>query len=276
VRLAIVGYGNLGKAAHELIKKNTNFELVKIFTRENIDTITDFREKIDVVLICVGSQTDAPLLTPQLSKDFCTVDSFDTHKEMTSYIEQIKKTRGKKCVNIVGVGWDPGLFSVIRIYLTTLFGAEVQTFWGPGVSLGHTNAIKQISGVKDALQFTVPVAKENRHKRVCHIVANQDDQERIEWEIKTMPHYFAGTETEVRFVPRIRKSLKHGGHVIAHDKMSQAQFRLKMKSNPHFTAQIMLAYATAAVRLRNEKKFGVFTVTDIPPKYLVDDAVGLV
>jgi len=291
IRIAIIGMGNLGKACAELIRASQDLELVATFTRQTSLEIMDWADKIDVVLVCVGSQIDAPVVTPWLAKNFCTVDSYDNHREMAKYIESISREHQSNnnsphssfviphCspkVNIVGVGWDPGLFSLMRIYLGAFTGTEAKTFWGPGVSLGHTNAVKSIAGVKDAIQWTIPVISENRHKRVCHVVADTAKHRFIENEIKTMPNYFAPYQTEVHFVDKIKKSHQHGGFVIAKGNGVNTKFALKLKSNPKFTAAVMLAYAKAAVKLRDEGKSGVFTVADIAPRYLADNPIALI
>ena len=289
--------GNLGQACREMIEKCESFELVGVFSRRNIDgahpidEISNFKDDIDVVLVCVGSHTDAPNIVPKLAENFTTVDSFDTHGEMEKYIDNIRSSRGEKCVNIVGAGWDPGLFSVMRMYARAFFASPPQTFWGPGVSLGHTNAIKNVRGVKNAIQFTEPInyalvmarkgvelSPRNQHKRICYVVANKSDQKRIRREIETMPHYFELYQTEVNFVSAVTFDKKfagrteHGGHVIAADSANTAEFALRLRSNSHFTAKIMLTYAAAAVKLCDEGKFGVFTVADIAPGWLIQNA----
>ena len=278
--------GNLGKACAKVIRERPDFKLVGTFERNTSTDIYKLKGAVDVVLVCVGSQADAPALVPGLAKDFSTVDSYDNHKDMARYIAVIagcrqaadwskatKQSQGH--VNICGVGWDPGLFSLLRIYLTAFFDCEPKTFWGPGVSLGHTNAVKQIPGVRDAVQFTVPIVRENRHRRVVHVVADPCDHARIEHKIKTMPDYFAPYETEVRFVPRIKKSARHGGFVIAKDAHSSAQFRLRLRDNSRFTAAVMVSYAAANYRLQKAGKPGVYTAADIAPKYLLGSDVSV-
>lgn len=288
IKIGIVGFGKLGKACADQIKKRQEFELVGIFSRRTIegtiplDQIVNYKNKIDVLLMCVGSSDDAPTIIPHLAQNFNTVDSFDNHSKLPEYIRSIKT----KKVCIAATGWDPGLFSVLRLYLTaTMPEGILQTFWGKGVSLGHTNAIKQIDGIRDAIQFTVPkpeaileakkgiyVLPRNRHKRICNIVtatkATSNNNESIANKIKQIPNYFAGQETEVNFVKSITPKSYHAGQVIATDGTTSAHFKLDLKDNAQFTAQVMLAYALANYSLQRDKQRGVFTVADIAPKHL--------
>jgi len=303
IRIGIVGLGNLGRACIKILEERQDqFELVAVFSRRMINgcipiaDINNYKDKIDVLLVCVGSQTDAPLMIPELSQKFSIVDTFDTHAELGKYIKSIKivqEQSGSNKVAIVATGWDPGIFSVMRIYFDAIFqGMGTETFWGKGVSLGHTNAIKAIGGVRDAIQFTVPnkdavksvrngqrVEIYQKHKRVCHVVASINEHERIEREIMEMPNYFKGYETEIHFVEqrdfnrRFKSKTEHGGMVISGDKMSKVEFKAKMKNNANFTASIMIAYAVANYRLQQEGFGGVFTVADIAPKYLCLDDV---
>lgn len=294
IKVAVVGLGNLGKACIGILKGRKEFELFGVFSRRAVDgalpldTIEQYKEKIDVVLVCVGSSTDAPVLLPRLAKTFNTVDSFDTHAKLADYIKNIKKATDKSSTTaIVATGWDPGLLSLGRIYFDAFMASTTQTFWGPGVSLGHTNAIKGIDGVENAIQFTVPkqtavsAAKKGiqlegfeKHKRVCYVVAPSAKHESIETAIRTMPNYFAGYETEVHFVSqkefrRYANRTEHAGQLINTDGKSTAHFKLNLKSNSHFTASVMIAYAIANFQLQKEKQSGVFTVADIAPKYLI-------
>ena len=295
IKIGIAGYGNLGKACEQLIKDDSNFELVGVFSRRSskqtimLERIEEYKDKIDVLLICVGSSTDAPKLVPELAKHFNTVDSFDTHATLPQYIESIKaSTATGSTTAIVATGWDPGLFSLLRIYFDSfLTNTQSQTFWGSGVSLGHSNAIKDITDVKDAIQFTVPVKESityakrgiqipstKKHRRVCYVVAPEAHHARIEKEIKTMPNYFAGYETEVNFISqslfnkKFKNRKEHAGLVVSSDLSSKISFHLKLKSNPRFTAQVMLSYAIANFNLQKESNKGVFTVADIAPRYL--------
>ena len=304
IRIAVVGFGKLGKACIEHINMRPQFELVAVFSRRAIaDTIPladiqKYTGKIDVVLVCVGSSEDAPAITPQIARNFNTVDSFDTHSNLSLYIEAIKHAHAeaKPHTNIVAAGWDPGLFSLLRIYLTSFMpSANVQTFWGKGVSMGHTNAIKSINGVEDAIQFTVPkssaiiAAKKGipyspkaAHRRVCYVVAPAKEQYRIEHEIKIMPNYFKGYETEVNFVTpkefskKYRNRVEHAGQIIATDNNTSIAFTLKMKENPHFTANILLAFAMANICMQKDNLRGVFTIADIAPQYLLTQYLALI
>ena len=286
IRIGIVGLGNLGNACRDQVEKREEFELVGIFSRRAVkgtvplDDIEKY--KMDVLLICVGSKEDAPVLVPKLARHFNTVDSYDTHAKLTEYIKNIKPSG----ISIVATGWDPGLMSVIRMYFeASITEGPTQSFWGPGVSLGHSNAIKQIDGVTDAIQFTVPMQKmmelaskgiqvEKKHQRICYVVAEKNDRTRIKDTIINMPDYFKGQDVKVNFVSqtifnkRFRNRNEHEGAVISADKSSTALFGLTLKSNAHFTASVMLAYAIANYNLQKEGKRGVFTVADIAPKYL--------
>ena len=294
IRIGIVGMGNLGKACAEIIRERPNeFELVATFSRRSVDgtipfdRIKKYKNKIDVILACMGSSIDAPIMLPQIAKHFNTVDSFDTHETIGEYMDGIRSTQ-KKHVAIVGTGWDPGLFSLLRVYMDAfLYRSKTEMFYGPGVSLGHSNAIREIAGVIDAIQFTIPkeeavgrvkkgesVTAHDKQLRVCYVVAPKKEHTRIENEIKTMPYYFEPYQTHVHFVgakefqTKYKGRKEHGGQVIVADNMSQAEFKLTLKSNPFFTACVMVAYSIAAFQMRKDGKTGVFTVADIAPKYL--------
>ena len=291
IRIGIVGLGNLGAACKQQIESRSDeFELVAVFSRRKaegtvlLDEIDRYKGKIDVVLVCVGSKDDAPIIVPKLAANFNTVDSFDTHAKLAEYIKSIKPHG----VSVVATGWDPGLMSVIRMY----FGASItqgptQSFWGPGVSMGHTNAVKQIEGVTDAIQFTVPVQKMmeqaakgiqiesiKKHQRICYVVAEKTEHARIKDTILNMPDYFASQDVRVNFVSlatfnkKFRNRNEHEGAVISADGASTALFGLTLKSNARFTASSMISYAIANYNLQKEGKKGVFTVADIAPKYL--------
>ena len=272
--MAIFGMGRLGNACKELIEAAPeDFELVECFNRANADTLLEYKEWIDVLLVCVGSATDAPKLTHKFAKNFSTVDSFDTHADLGKYMAKIRRTQGEGLVSVIGTGWDPGLMSIMRLYLKPLF-SNVESYWGPGVSLGHSNAIRRIEGVKDAIQFTIPDIKNKTHKRLCFVVANPPEHRRIANEITGMPHYFAPYKTKVKFISsqtfykKFTDRQEHAGQVLAGDDYSTAKFHLRLDSNPRFTAQSMLAYAIAAHNLKKEGQSGVFSVADIAPRYL--------
>jgi diaminopimelate dehydrogenase len=293
IKVAVVGFGNLGRACAEQIKARANeFELVAVFDKVAdkqkgtlaSTEIEKYKGKVDVVLVCVGSKEDAPIIVPRIAKDFNTVDSFDTHAKLAEYIKSIKPHG----VSVVATGWDPGLMSIIRMYFeASITQGPTQSFWGPGVSMGHTNALKQIEGVRDAIQFTVPVQKmmeqaakgvklesNKKHQRVCYVVADKGDQARIKETVINMPDYFAGQDVKINFVSqaefdkKYRNRNEHEGAVITSDGASSARFGLKLSSNARFTASVMLAYAIANYNLQKVGQKGVFTVADIAPKYL--------
>jgi len=290
IKVAVVGVGNLGKACIKQIKKNTTFELAAVFSRRPLksaiplDKINEYQGKIDVVLACVGSREDAPKIVPLLAKNFNTVDSFDTHAKLADYVRSIEESHAQSTdspqpkVSIVAAGWDPGLLSVMRLYLTALLPrTEVRTFWGPGVSMGHTNALKQIDGVTDALQITVPLVKANSHKRICYVVTDKSRRTEIKQTILQMPNYFKGQKVEIKFVDRLPKLTGHAGQITAKSKTAQANFKISMTHNAQFTAQVMLAYALANFNMQQDSLHGVFTAADVAPKYLFEaDTVNLI
>ena len=312
MRIGIYGYGNLGKGVEAAAKYNTDAELVGVFTRRDpasvktvsgipvfsADKIADFKDKIDVLIICGGSATDLPKMTPALAKDFNVIDSFDTHARIPEHfaaVDEAARIGGK--VALISAGWDPGLFSVARLYASAVLpeGADY-TFWGRGISQGHSDAIRRIEGVVDARQYTVPVAEalasvrggscpefttREKHKRECYVVAEEGaDKARIEREIKEMPNYFADYDTSVTFITleelkRDHKGMPHGGSVIRNGKTgfggentSTVEFSLRLDSNPEFTASTIMAYARAIYRISKRKDFGCKTVFDIAPAEL--------
>jgi len=288
VKIGILGLGKLGRACIEQIEKRSNeFELVAVFSRRklpgsiHISHIEKYRGKIDVFLVCVGSSTDAPLIVPTLAKMFSIVDSYDNHGKMQSYIELVSEG-ATATTAVVATGWDPGIMSLMRIYFRAILpNGEHESYWGKGVSLGHTNAIKSIKGVQDAIQFTVPDFENKTHIRECFVVAGEKDHVRIEKAIKTMPDYFAGYKTEVTFISaeefqsKYSNRHEHAGMVIATNNNTNMEYKHSMESNPQFTASIMLAYAKANHALQKEKRFGCFTVADVAPKYLVEGVTQL-
>ena len=313
IKVGIVGHGNLGRGVEMAISHTSDMELCAVFTRRNPETLTPltkgvpvysvndilaFQGKLDVLILCGGSATDLPVQGPQFAAHFNTVDSFDTHAKIPRYFDEVNaasKNAGKTA--IISVGWDPGLFSIQR----ALFGAVLPTgkdytFWGKGVSQGHSDAIRRIDGVKDAKQYTVPVPSaiegarsgENpelttreKHTRECFVVAEEGaDLARIEQEIKTMPNYFADYDTTVTFISeeelkRDHAGIPHGGFVIRSGKSGfqnetghVLEFSLKLESNPEFTSSVLVAYARAAVKLNKEGISGAKTVLDVPISYL--------
>jgi len=300
IRIGIYGYGNLGRGVESAIRQNSDTELVAVFTRRapesvkiatqtaqvvSADKVEEYKDKIDVMIICGGSATDLPVQTPKLAKLFNVIDSFDTHAKIPVHfanVDAAAKEGGN--VGIISVGWDPGMFSLNRLYANCILtdGADY-TFWGKGVSQGHSDAVRRIKGVADARQYTVPVEKaleavrsgENpelttreKHTRVCYVVAEEGaDKAKIEEEIKTMPNYFSDYDTTVNFITaeemkRDHSGLPHGGFVIRSGKTGLngehnhiIEYRLQLDSNPEFTACVLVAYARAAYRYKgNERK----------------------
>lgn len=311
MKIGIVGYGNLGRGVVEAISQCPYMELVSIFTRRSpgsievndpnvkvlhISQAENYQNEIDVMILCGGSATDLPEQGPQFAKMFNTVDSFDTHAKIPEYfntINKVAKENGK--TSIIAVGWDPGVFSINRLMAEAILpNGESYTFWGNGVSQGHSDAIRRIEGVKGAVQYTVPIDKavekvrsgENpklatseKHLRICYVVAEDGyDQAKIEETIKTMPNYFAEYDTEVNFVSEKElrtnhSKLPHGGFVIRGGKTGEdnkqiIEFSLKLDSNPEFTSSVLVAYARAAYRLNSEGQVGAKSVFEVPPVYL--------
>ena len=313
IRIGILGYGNLGRGVECALRQNPDMELAAVFTRrdpQNVKILTpgvpvypvekaeQMTGEIDVLILCGGSATDLPVQTPRYARLFNVVDSFDTHAripEHFSAVDQAAKEGGK--VGVISVGWDPGMFSLNRMYANAILpeGADY-TFWGKGVSQGHSDAIRRVKGVKDARQYTIPVPSaleavrrgENpelttrqKHTRECFVVAEEGaDKARIENEIKTMPNYFADYDTTVHFISqeelqRDHSGIPHGGFVIRCGKTGRdgenthiIEYSLKLGSNPGFTASILAAYARAAYRMNREGQSGGKTVFDVPPAYL--------
>ena len=310
IRVAICGYGNLGKGIESEIVKKDDMELVAIFTRRdanslminsntpvvNIKEADKWKDKIDVMIMCGGSSTDLPQQVPEMAKLFNTVDSFDTHAKIPEYFESVNKsaTMTNK-TSIISGGWDPGMFSVMRTYADAILSqGHTYTFWGKGVSQGHSDAIRRIEGVKNAIQYTIPIEKamervrngENpnletgeKHLRECFVVAKEGaDLDKIENEIKTMPNYFADYHTEVHFISeeelkQNHSKMPHGGFVIHSAETGKGnkqiiEYSLKLDSNPEFTASVLIALARACYRLNQKKDYGAKTILDIPPAML--------
>ena len=313
IRIGIMGYGNLGRGVECAIKQNDDLELVGVFTRRNpcdvkiltdgvgvysTDDVLKMKDKIDVLVLCGGSATDLPKQTPEYVKYFNVVDSFDTHAKIPEHFENVDKAAkesGK--VGIISVGWDPGMFSLNRLYGNAILSQGYDyTFWGKGVSQGHSDAIRRIDGVKDARQYTVPVedaleavrrgenptlTTRQKHTRECFVVAEEGaDKARIEQEIKTMPNYFADYDTTVYFISeeeliKNHSGIPHGGVVIRSgntgwegENKHVIEYKLTLDSNPEFTTSVLVAYARAAYRMNKEGQSGCKTVFDIPPAYL--------
>ena len=312
IRVAIAGYGNLGRGVECAVRKNADMELCGIFTRREPESVkplfdtpvyryaqlADMRGKIDVLIICGGSATDLPRQTPELAGCFNVIDSFDTHKKIPEHfaaVDKAAKAAGKTAV--ICVGWDPGMFSIARLYSGAILpdGTDY-TFWGKGVSQGHSDAVRRIEGVIDARQYTIPseraleavrggenpeLSVREKHTRECFVVAAPDaDRDRIEREIKSMPNYFDEYDTTVHFISEEQmraehSKLPHGGFVIRSgntgveaENRHIIEYSLKLDSNPEFTASVLTAYARAAYRLNSEGVSGCKTVFDIAPAYL--------
>ncbi|MCM1102367.1 MAG: diaminopimelate dehydrogenase [Clostridium sp.] len=309
IRIGILGYGNLGRGVECAIAQNDDMETVGVFTRRSPESVhTDSgipvysadelekkKDDIDVLIICGGSATDLPLQTPEYAKYFNVVDSFDTHAKIPEHFAKVDASARTACkVAMISVGWDPGMFSLNRLYAGAILReGNDYTFWGKGVSQGHSDAIRRIPGVKNAKQYTIPVeealasvrACENpelttrqKHTRECFVVAEEGaDLARIEREIKTMPNYFADYDTTVHFISeeellRDHAGIPHGGFVLRtgrtgknreHDHV--IEYSLKLDSNPEFTACVLVAYARAAYRMNERGMSGCKTVFDVAP-----------
>ena len=313
IRIGIFGYGNLGRGIEAAIKQNNDMELVAVFTRRDPESlkintegaevvsaycVDKYTDKIDVMVICGGSATDLPVQTPALAEKFCVVDSFDTHAKIPEHFARVDAAarRGSKVAMISG-GWDPGMFSLARLYASAILpSGEDYTFWGRGVSQGHSDAIRRIDGVLDAKQYTIPVddalnavrrgdaprlTTRQKHTRECFVVAKEGaDKQRIEREICEMPNYFADYDTTVHFISkeeldRDHAGIPHGGFVIRSGRTGEGEchshvieYSLKLDSNPEFTASVIVAFARAVARMYKEGSIGCKTVFDVPPAYL--------
>ena len=313
IRIGIVGYGNLGRGVECAIAQNPDMELVAVITRRSpetvkifsqtatvyhMDNIQDLVGKIDVMILCGGSATDLPHQTPAIAKLFSVVDSFDTHAKIPSHFANVDASaRESGSLAIISCGWDPGMFSINRLYAESILPeGKGYTFWGKGVSQGHSDAIRRIKGVVNAKQYTIPVESalnavrsgtnpelttREKHLRECFVVAEEGaDLSRIEREIVTMPNYFADYDTIVHFITaeemaRDHSGIPHGGFVIHAGKTGKEkehtniiEYNLKLDSNPEFTASVLVACARAAHRMKQEGLVGCKTILDIPPSYL--------
>lgn len=313
IKIAILGYGNLGRGVESAVRQNPDTELVAVFTRRNPESISiatksavvanvadieKFKDKIDVLILCGGSATDLPVQTPEFAKSFNVIDSFDTHAKIPQHfanVDAAAKQGGK--IALISIGWDPGLFSLNRLYANAILPeGKDYTFWGKGVSQGHSDAVRRIKGVKNAKQYTIPVESalnavrngENpdlttrqKHTRECFVVLEEGaDAARIENEIKTMPNYFSDYDTTVHFISEAEfnanhAGIPHGGMVFRTGKTGLnkennhiIEYSLKLDSNPEFTSCVLVAYARAAFRLANEGATGCRTIFDVPPAYL--------
>ena len=315
MKIGILGYGNLGKGVESAVRQNDDMELVCIFTRRDpasvhpvtegvavysVDDIEKMQGKIDVLVLCGGSATDLPEQTPEYAKYFNVIDSFDTHARIPEHFANVDAAcKAAGTVGIISVGWDPGMFSLNRLYANCILpDGKDYTFWGKGVSQGHSDAVRRIDGVKDCRQYTIPVDEamdavregrqpelttRDKHVRECFVVAEEGaDLARIEAEIKNMPNYFADYNTTVHFITeeemqKNHSGLPHGGSVIRtgitgfNDEHTHViEYKLKLDSNPEFTGSVIAAYARAVYRLNQEGQTGCKTVFDIAPAYLSD------
>jgi len=311
IRIGIVGYGNLGRGVESAIKQNKDMTLSAVFSRRDpasvgvkdpnvkvipISEIEQYKDAIDVLILCGGSATDLPEQGPTYARLFNTIDSFDTHARIPEYFETVDEAaKPNQKTSIIAVGWDPGLFSLNRLMgEVVLPEGATYTFWGKGLSQGHSDAIRRIEGVKAGVQYTIPVEEavqrvrnaENpelstreKHTRECFVVAEEGaDLARIEEAIKTMPNYFSDYDTTVNFISEeeLRKehsTMPHGGFVIRSGKTGEntkqvVEYSLKLESNPEFTSSVLVAYARAAYRMNQEGQYGAKTVFDVAPGYL--------
>lgn len=309
INVAIVGYGNLGRGVEQALGLNPDMALVGVFTRRDPKTVTtagaqayhldqlvEQKETIDVCILCGGSATDLPVQTPALTKDFNTVDSFDTHAKIPEHFAKVAQVaKENNTVAVISTGWDPGLFSLNRLYAQSILPTgATNTFWGKGVSQGHSDALRRINGVADATQYTIPneaviqqlragkkpkLTTRDKHFRECFVVLEAGaDEKKVRQTIVTMPDYFVDYDTEVHFISQEElnqnhKAMPHGGTVLHTGETSTGvqqviEYNLHLDSNPEFTASVLVAYARACVRLAAEKQYGAYTVLDIAPKYL--------
>lgn len=312
IRIGIVGYGNIGRGVEQAVARNEDMELKAVFTRRDpesvavrtegvlvkrFDDMLSMKDEIDVMVLCGGSATDLPVIGPEVAANFNTIDSFDTHAKIPEYfanVERAAKAGGN--VSIISVGWDPGMFSLNRLYAESILAqGSTYTFWGKGVSQGHSDAIRRIDGVKNAIQYTVPVEEavdrvrsgdepelttRDKHLRECYVVAEDGaDKAAIEQAIKTMPNYFDEYDTTVTFITEEElkadhSKMPHGGFVIRSGETGcegnkhVIEYSLKLDSNPEFTASVLICYARAAYRLSKAGESGARSVFDIAPALL--------
>ena len=313
IKIGILGYGNLARGVESAIAQNEDMELIAVFTRRDPENVTirapkaevchiskaeEYRDKIDVMIICGGSATDLPEQTPKYASMFHVIDSFDTHANIPTHfanVDAAAKEAGK--IGIISIGWDPGMFSLLRMVSDAVLPeGKHYTFWGRGVSQGHSDAIRRIPGVKDARQYTIPVEESvdrvrngetpeftirEQHTRECFVVPEEGaDLTAIEEQIKTMPNYFSDYDTTVHFISEEElkanhSGLPHGGFVIRSgvtgwnkENRHLIEYNLKLDSNPEFTGSVLVAYARAAYRLAQEGQTGAKTIFDIAPRYL--------
>ncbi|MDD7026552.1 MAG: diaminopimelate dehydrogenase [Lachnospiraceae bacterium] len=313
IRIGILGYGNLGRGVESAITQNSDMELAAVFTRRDpeglsistpgvpvlgIGELENMQDKIDVLILCGGSATDLPVQTPEYARFYNVVDSFDTHAKIPEHFASVQEAAaaGQKTA-LISVGWDPGMFSLNRLYGNVILPeGKDYTFWGKGVSQGHSDAIRRVEGVKDAKQYTIPVESaleavrsgnnpqlttREKHTRECYVVPKEGaDLQKIESEIKNMPNYFADYDTTVHFISeeelkKNHSAIPHGGFVLRtgvtgmnRENKHLIEYQLKLDSNPEFTSSVLIAYARAAYRMNKEGMYGCKTVFDVAPAYL--------
>ena len=312
IKIGIVGYGDIGRGVEQAIKRNDDMELAAVFTRrdpatvsiqtegaavKHFDDMVSMKGEVDVMILCGGSATDLPVIGPEVAASFNTIDSFDTHAKIPEYFANVDKAAKEgNNISIISVGWDPGMFSLNRLYAESiLVQGSTYTFWGKGVSQGHSDAIRRVEGVKDGKQYTIPVeaaleavrngenpelTTRQKHTRECFVVAEEGaDLARIENEIKTMPNYFDEYDTTVTFITEEElkanhSKMPHGGFVIRTGETGEEgnkhviEYSLKLGSNPEFTSSVIAAYARAAYKMAQEGITGAKTVFDVAPTYL--------
>lgn len=312
IKIGIVGYGNIGRGVEQAIKRNDDMELAAVFTRrdpatvsiqtegaavKHFDDMVSMKGEVDVMILCGGSATDLPVIGPEVAASFNTIDSFDTHAKIPEYFANVDKAAKEgNNISIISVGWDPGMFSLNRLYAESiLVQGSTYTFWGKGVSQGHSDAIRRIDGVKNAIQYTVPIedaveqvrsgsepelTTRQKHLRECYVVAEEGaDKAAIENAIKTMPNYFSDYDTTVTFITEEElkanhSKMPHGGFVIrtggtgCEGNKHVIEYSLKLDSNPEFTGSVLVAYARAAHRLSKKGECGARSVFDIAPAML--------
>ena len=312
IKIGIVGYGNIGRGVELAVERNEDMQLKAVFTRRDPETVKiategvpvvsmddmlAMKNKIDVMILCGGSATDLPVLGPEVARNFNTIDSFDTHAKIPEYFANMDAAAKEGShIGIISVGWDPGMFSLNRVYgESILVQGDTYTFWGKGVSQGHSDAIRRVEGVKNAIQYTVPIDRaveevrsgsgpqlstREKHLRECYVVAEEGaDRKKIEETIKNMPNYFADYDTTVHFISEEElkekhRSMPHGGFVIRSGETGREgnkhviEYSLKLDSNPEFTSSVLVCYARAAYRLAKKGESGARTVFDIAPALL--------
>lgn len=309
IKVAIVGYGNLGRGVELSISKNPDMSLVAVFSRRDpqsvttintpvysINNILEFKDKVDVLILCGGSKDDLPIQGPQFAEHFNVVDSYDNHAEIPNYFASVDKVATKNSkVGMISIGWDPGMFSINRLFGETLLpDGDTYTFWGKGLSQGHSDAIRRVEGVKAGVQYTIPsnsaiekvrsgsrpnLTTKEKHTRECFVVLKDGaDAKKVENEIKTMPNYFEPYDTTVNFISqeefnKNHQTMPHGGFVIRSGVSSQGvnqviEYALKLDSNPEFTASVLVAYARATYRMAKKGDFGAKTAFDVAPSLL--------